>query len=111
MIPGRAHFHLMSEGVLENNTIAYTTQMRHNTVAYTIQLHETHLLGYCLVKCSRFVSTSFRSSRYKRNALWRVGASCVGGWLSCSRGRVVFSVGVVKGSVFLRMGCEPDPFL
>jgi hypothetical protein len=114
MIPGRAHFRLINEGVLENDAIAYTTQnakQHHciynanadNIVAYTIQLHETHLLGCCRVKCSRFVSTIFRSSRYRRNALWRVGASRVGGWLSCSRGWVVFSVGVVNGRFFFRV--------
>ncbi len=115
MIPGRAHFRLINEGVLENDAIAYTTQnakQHHciynanadNIVAYTIQLHETHLLGCCRVKCSRFVSTIFRSSRYRRNALWRVGASRVGGWLSCSRGWVVFSVGVVNGRFLFRVG-------
>ena len=44
------------------------------------------------------------------NVLWRVGASRVGGWLSCSRGRVVFSVGVVNGRFLFRVGCEPDRF-
>jgi hypothetical protein len=106
MIPGRAHFRLINEGVLENDAIAYTTQnakQHHciynanadNIVAYTIQ---------CRVKSSRFVSTIFRSSRYRRNALWRVGASRVGGWLSCSRGWVVFSVGVVNGRFLFCVG-------